>query len=145
MFHENYLEIESFSDIPVPTYVLAVYAPQVQPIIDFVADQLPAVENSPRAKSPRSGMEFIFLEKKGFNKGTAVRAIAHHLGVRLSETLAIGDGLWNDGPMLDAAGLGVAMKNASKEVQVSADRITEEDNNNDGLGIFLENLYRPSA
>ena len=142
LFHENYLTIESISDIQEPTYVLAVYAPDVQPIIDFVSDQLPTVESSPKAISRRSGLEFIFLQKKGFNKGTAVKSIACHLNVRLSETLAIGDGLWNDGPMIEAAGLGVAMKNASKEIQISADQVTEKDNNNNGLGIFLENLYQ---
>ena len=142
LFHENYVEIDSFADIHAPTYVLAVYSPQVQPIIDIVADQFPAVESSPKANSQSSGLEFIFLQKNGFNKGTAVKAIAHHLDVRLSETLAIGDGLWNDGPMLKAAGLGVAMKNASKEIQISSNQVTEEDNNNNGVGIFLENLYR---
>ena len=141
LFHENYIEIDSYSDIHAPTYVLAVYAPDVQPIIDIVADQLPTVESSPRAKSRRSGLEFTFLQKNGFNKGTAVKTIAHHLDVRLSETLAMGDGLWNDGPMLEAAGLGVAMKNASKEILLNSNQVTERDNNNNGVGIFLENLY----
>ena len=44
--------------------------------------------------------------------------------------------------MLEAAGLGVAMKNASKEIKLSSNQITEKDNNNNGVGIFLENLYR---
>jgi Cof subfamily protein (haloacid dehalogenase superfamily) len=142
LFHENYVEVDSFSNIPTPTYVLAVYASQVQPIIDIVSNQLSNVETSPKAISQSSGLEFIFIQKKGFNKGTALKAIAHHLDVRLSETLAIGDGLWNDGPMIEAAGLGVAMKNASKEIKISSNQVTEKDNNNNGVGTFLKNLYR---
>lgn len=142
LFHENYRKIDSFSDIQTPTYVFAVYAPQVQPIINVVADQLHTVESSPRAKSRRTDLEFIFLQRNGFNKGTALKAVARHLDVPLSETLAIGDGLWNDGPMIEAAGLGVAMKNASNEIQISSDQITEYDNNNNGVGFFLKNLYR---
>jgi len=142
LFHENWVEVNSFSDIPARTYVLAVYACQIQPIIDIVLNQLPNVETSPKATSRRSGLEFIFIQKNGFNKGTALKAIAHHLDVRLSETLAIGDGLWNDGPMLEAAGLGVAMKNASKEIKINSNQVTEKDNNNNGVGAFLKNLYR---
>ena len=44
-------------------------------------------------------------------KGTAITALCKHLGVDLSEVVAFGDGE-NDAEMLEAVGLGVAMKNA---------------------------------
>jgi len=45
------------------------------------------------------------------NKGLALRAIAEHAGLDLSEVMAVGDGN-NDLPMLRAAGRGVLMANA---------------------------------
>lgn len=48
------------------------------------------------------------------NKAVALKAIADHAGVPMSEVMAIGDGN-NDLPMLQAAGVGVLMDNADKE------------------------------
>ena len=62
-------------------------------------------------------------------------------GVDISKTVAVGDGLWNDGPMIEAAGCGVAMKNAHKEIISKADPVTEKNNNEDGLGNYLRGLF----
>ena len=51
----------------------------------------------------------------------------------IENTIAVGDAE-NDIPMLEAAGLGVAMKNASEEIKKHADYITELDNNQGGVG-----------
>lgn len=56
------------------------------------------------------------------NKGYALTWLAHHYGFELSETLAIGDGR-NDLDMLETAGLGLAMGNASPEVKARADLV----------------------
>ena len=42
--------------------------------------------------------------------------------------------------MLEAAGTGIAMANATEQVKKSADVITEVDNDNDGLVLMLEKL-----
>jgi 5-amino-6-(5-phospho-D-ribitylamino)uracil phosphatase len=52
----------------------------------------------------------------GASKGTALEALARHLGVSMAETLAIGDGI-NDVSLLQAAGLGVAMANGAEVVR----------------------------
>ena len=57
------------------------------------------------------------------NKGEALYALADHLGVPRSATLAFGDGL-NDLSMLRDAGVGVAMENACAEAKEIADWIT---------------------
>ena len=64
--------------------------------------------------------------------------IARHLGVTAGQILAIGDGASNDTPMLQMAGIPVAMKNASNALKRMAKHITQFDNNNDGLGRFLD-------
>ena len=58
-------------------------------------------------------------------KGAALLGLCEALGIDPAETLAFGDGL-NDVPMLRAAGVGVAMGNASNAVKAAADRITAD-------------------
>ena len=57
------------------------------------------------------------------SKGRALEVLAERLGIPLAEVMAVGDGN-NDISLLSAAGLGVAMDNASSEVKLVADYIT---------------------
>ena len=45
------------------------------------------------------------------------------MGISIEETISFGDG-GNDIPMIEAAGLGIAMGNASDDVKAAADYIT---------------------
>jgi hydroxymethylpyrimidine pyrophosphatase-like HAD family hydrolase len=54
----------------------------------------------------------------------------------MKNTMSFGDGD-NDNQMLKEAGIGVAMLNASDNVKKYADQITEHDNNDAGVGRFL--------
>ncbi len=69
------------------------------------------------------GVEFINIVDPEVSKGKALEALAFHLGVQISEVIAIGDGT-NDISLLSAAGLAVAMGNAVPEVKEVADHIT---------------------
>ena len=62
----------------------------------------------------------IFYKKSG--KGASLRALAEHLGISIEDTIAVGDST-NDKPMIDAAGLSLAMENAFPEVKESADAV----------------------
>ena len=55
----------------------------------------------------------------GANKGVALRALSETLGIPISQVMAIGDND-NDLPMLEAAGVSVAMGNASPAVKACA-------------------------
>lgn len=55
-------------------------------------------------------------------KGNALRKLAEVLGVFIEQTIAVGDGE-NDLSMIKAAGLGLAVSNAAKEVKNIADEI----------------------
>lgn len=70
-------------------------------------------------------------------KGTGLQWLCNHLHIPIASSLAAGDEL-NDISMLEAAGLGIAMKNARDAVKEIADIITLEDNNHDGLVSILE-------
>ena len=60
------------------------------------------------------------------------------LGMDPSAVISFGDAA-NDIPMLRAAGMGVAMGNASEAVKVAADMVTLS-NNDDGIAAALEQL-----
>ena len=65
----------------------------------------------------------IEINSTDANKGEALRKLAAHLGLDISQTMAFGDGL-NDLSMLRAAGVGVAMENACPEAKQAADYLT---------------------
>jgi len=76
------------------------------------------------ARTPAySGVDFINIVASGVSKGKAVEVLASHLGISISEVIAIGDGI-NDIPLLSTAGLAVAMGNAPDEVKAVADHVT---------------------
>jgi hydroxymethylpyrimidine pyrophosphatase-like HAD family hydrolase len=62
-------------------------------------------------------------QRAGVSKGNALQALASHLGISLGEVVAIGDGS-NDRSLLAAAGLAIAMGNASDEIKAVADHVT---------------------
>jgi len=75
---------------------------------------------------------------KGTSKATGIDEICSYYGIDIRETMAFGDG-GNDIAMLQHAGIGVAMGNASDEVKQYADIITDAVDE-DGIAKILEQL-----
>ena len=72
------------------------------------------------------------------SKGAALEHLAESLGVKREEVVAVGDSP-NDVDMIQWAGLGVAMGNASDKVKASADQVTLPASDQ-GFAILLESL-----
>ena len=70
------------------------------------------------------------------DKGQALQTLCDHLGITMAQTIAFGDG-GNDVNMLQMAGVGVAMGNASDAVKAFAGHATLS-NEEDGVADFLE-------
>ncbi len=87
-----------------------------------------------------SSVNYLEMVPAGINKGQALTSLCEQLHMPLSHVLSAGDEE-NDIPMLRAAGTGIAMKNAREPVKEAADRITQEDNEHDGLIPFLEEFF----
>lgn len=68
---------------------------------------------------------------KGVTKAYGCELLAHHLGIQQEEIMAIGDEE-NDLPMINYAGVGVAMANGVAAVKAAADIITDS-NDEDGV------------
>ncbi|MCL0053220.1 Cof-type HAD-IIB family hydrolase [Dehalococcoidales bacterium] len=90
-----------------------------------------------RVRTPAyPGIDFINLVDPGVSKGKALEALASHLGISMTEVIAIGDGT-NDIPLLSRAGLAIAMENAPDEVKAVADYITL-DVDHSGLAVAIK-------
>ncbi|MGQ9492786.1 MAG: Cof-type HAD-IIB family hydrolase [Anaerolineae bacterium] len=110
-----------------PPHKLVVYSqsPETTPAVvtrlqKYVGDQAHVVA---------SNRQIIEIITPGISKATGMSRVAKYLGVTREETIAIGDGD-NDVEMLEWAGLGIAMGNASSAAKAVADWIApsvEED------------------
>lgn len=69
---------------------------------------------------------FCDIIPEGSDKSLGLKVMADRFGFDISETMAFGDGC-NDMGMIKAAGVGVAMGNASEEVKAIADYVTTAD------------------
>ena len=71
-----------------------------------------------------SGNLWVDFIAPGANKGTALKRLADHLGIRPEECIAFGD-QYNDIEMLQFAGCGYAMKDCAPGVERYADASTD--------------------
>lgn len=79
-----------------------------------------------------SAKNYLEIIHKDASKGNAVGFLCEYLGIPIEATVAAGDAA-NDISMLKAAGVGVAMKNATQDTKQVADYVTEHTNNEDGI------------
>lgn len=75
-------------------------------------------------ESSRWYPDFADITARNVNKGNGLLAIAAHQGIRIEETMALGDG-GNDIPIVEGAGIGVAMGNANDSLKAIADYVTD--------------------
>ena len=87
---------------------------------------------------PTTQVHVLEVFDPAVNKWQGVLYVARRHGMRGEQIIAIGDDV-NDISMLQGAGLGVAMGNASREVQGVAKRVIRS-NEEDGLAEFLEEV-----
>jgi Cof subfamily protein (haloacid dehalogenase superfamily) len=76
----------------------------------------------------------------GVSKLTGLSYLGNQLGIKRSEMVYIGDGL-DDIPLIEAAGLGVSMWNASFEVKRASDWVTRSKNEH-GVAYMVKEHFR---
>ncbi|MBR5361571.1 MAG: HAD family phosphatase [Lachnospiraceae bacterium] len=101
-----------------------------QEVLNKHGDILDAIYSEP---------EYLEIYSKTAGKGAALKWLCEHLKVPIENSFAAGDAM-NDISMIEAAGHGIVMCNASKEVKEHADIVTEYDNDKDGLAREIERL-----
>jgi Cof subfamily protein (haloacid dehalogenase superfamily) len=93
------------------------------------------------ALASRSQLYYLDVNALDANKGTALVALAEHLGIALAQTAAIGDG-GNDVAMFHKAGLSIAMGQGEESVRSQADHVTES-NLQDGVAQAIRRYLLP--
>lgn len=133
----GYQVVESFDTalIHCPPKVLAVDLNNYAALEALVADL--RAQFSDTVDCFFSSRYYVEMVPKGINKGNAIRQMCQRLGVDIADSIAVGDSE-NDLPMIEAAGLGVAMANGSEQVKAAAGYITTRDNNHDGVAEVVE-------
>jgi Cof subfamily protein (haloacid dehalogenase superfamily) len=90
------------------------------------------------ASVTHSSGAFVEVGAPGTSKATALAGICRALGVARSDVVAFGD-MPNDAPMLEYAGLGVAVGNAHPALKQIAHIVTGS-NDEDGVAVLLDRL-----
>jgi Cof subfamily protein (haloacid dehalogenase superfamily) len=90
-----------------------------------------------RGSIPLFGKESGEISPPGINKGSAVEVVARYHGIPPCDTIAIGDSD-NDRPMIERAGIGVAMGNANDELKALAAHVTSRLEDDGILRVFRE-------
>lgn len=88
----------------------------------------------------RSESFLIEVAPKNVDKAYGLKHLLEILNIPREEMVCCGDSC-NDIRMLEFAGLGVAMKNASDNVKNVADYVTECDHNHDGIAEVVERFF----
>jgi Cof subfamily protein (haloacid dehalogenase superfamily) len=85
-----------------------------------------------------AGLRLVEISAAGVTKAFALERLCRRLGIAAAEVVAVGD-MPNDLPMLDWAGLGVAVANADQAVLAAADEVVAS-NLDDGVARLLERI-----
>ena len=84
-----------------------------------------------------SSVFLVEITNRNYSKATALERIAAYYGTTVEQTIAVGDSL-NDLPMIERAGLGVAVKNADSLLHASADLSLAYSNNENAIGRIID-------
>jgi len=118
-----------------PTKLVIVDAPEK------VATLFPTLQTrfGSRAYVTRSNAEYLEFMPINASKGKALALVAEKYKLSAAQVVAFGDS-WNDIPMLQWAGLGIAVANAKPEVREAAKRIVGS-NTEDGVALALADIF----
>ena len=87
-----------------------------------------------------SGGSFAEFYYPEINKYSTLKKVADFYNIPNERIIAFGDA-GNDIPLMEGAGIGVAMQNGIESIKDYADFVTDEDNNNEGIANFLVKYF----
>ncbi|MBE6050401.1 MAG: sugar-phosphatase [Clostridium sp.] len=129
------INVIDFSEVGEDEHIVKVMFIDEAEILDEAIEKLPK-EIYEKYTVVKSTPFFLEVINKTSGKGRGLKALADHLNVKQEEIIAVGDAA-NDLDMIEYAGLGVAMGNATEEVKEKANYITAS-NNEDGIAEIIE-------
>ena len=124
-----------FNDIDDNEDILKVMMIDAEDHLSKVIEQLPAYLQDKYSCARSTPFFYEFMNPKS-HKGYGMAALCKHLNLSSDQVICIGDG-GNDKEMIEFAGLGIAMENATDEVKAIAQVITSS-NDDDGVAKAIE-------
>ncbi len=85
----------------------------------------------------RSAQYLVEVVNANYSKGTAVEFLAKYYNIPVEKTVAVGDQL-NDLPMIERAGVGIAVKNADEGLKLQADHVSAYTNEESAIAYVIE-------
>lgn len=141
---ESYRKVEDLLLIEDPRVLTVVYMgdeEEIESFLDIVTEKYPEKYSSNIMENITSAGALLEIMNPLGSKWLSLEEYSKEKGISKEEIIAIGDDN-NDIEMIKMAGLGIAMKNASKGVKKAADIITEDDNNEDGVANILSHVLK---
>ena len=129
------INVCDFAEVAEDEHIVKVMFIDEAEILDRAIEKLPK-EIYEKYTVVKSTPFFLEVINKTSGKGRGLKALADYLNVKEEEVIAVGDAA-NDLDMIEYAGLGVAMGNATEEVKNKANYITAS-NNEDGIAEVIE-------
>jgi len=128
---DDYKQLSTYKDKIIKSVVINNH----EKVLDFQA----ATNKIPGLTGFRSSLNCLDIVNEHASKGSALKELADKLGIMQSEVIAIGDGE-NDIPMLEYAGMAVAMGNGEEAVKKVAGFVTKT-NNEAGLAYAMGEIF----
>lgn len=106
--------------------------------VDYLDEKMAEIpaEYSARYEICKTRPNLLEFMPNGVTKAYGLEILGKVLGIDASEMLTLGDEA-NDLPMIEYAGIGVAMENATEDVKAAADYVTAT-NQADGVALAIE-------
>ncbi|WP_267202688.1 HAD-IIB family hydrolase [Limosilactobacillus kribbianus] len=137
--HAYFLQLAEINE---PLYNLNINWHRHHPPLKWIHDLVHQINQQfPTVHATYSGAWGIDILPGGVDKAVSLTQLIHTTGGKMQELIAFGD-TSNDQEMITAAGCGYAMKNATADLLQLADRVTQYDNNHDGLLREIERLFQ---
>lgn len=94
-------------------------------------------ENFEGCTITKSGAVLVEIINKNYSKGTTIEFLSKYYNIPIEKIIGIGD-QWNDIPMIETAGLGIAVKNADELLKKAADVTFDYTNEEGAVGKIIE-------
>lgn len=135
--HEQQLSPATLTQNPT-SMTIAVDRPLQKRLQAYIEDRFGSSVDVAPWGGPNSVLE---IGAKGVQKAVGVERLAHYYHIDRQNVIAFGDE-HNDKEMIEFAGRGVAMNNATDQLKALADDVTEHNNDQDGMAEYLSKALK---
>lgn len=134
-FRRNHIFVRTFEKLPeVLRQTKKINMYNLEPSLRLELDKF--LQDAGNCAMTSSVFDNLEVQNRKTGKGEALNILCERTGVSRKEVIAFGDGD-NDLQMLQCAGIGIAMSNATEKTRNAADEVARS-NKEEGVAVYLE-------